>query len=45
LHLIGRICDADDEGSHDEQELSPPPPIYKLELATDVLAAGKVAFY
>jgi hypothetical protein len=45
LQLLGKICDADDEGSHDEKELSPSPPIYKLELAIDVLVAGKVAFY
>lgn len=31
-------------GSHDMKDHSPPAPIYEPELASDVLAAGKVAF-
>lgn len=50
LLLFCWICDDSgggvggcDEGSHDMKEHSPPAPIYELELASDVLAAGKVA--
>jgi len=49
LLLLHWICDDVDggdggEGSHDMKDHSPPAPIYKPELASDVLAAGKVAF-